>query len=109
MTPRPMNPAQRYLASFPADAVVEFPVLGLDVVDTHLHSAALHGEGGGSGLGYGATAGEARTGALGEMAEAVLSARGLAGAPRAGSRTPARWRSRRAARTTTIACCSGCR
>jgi ribosomal protein S12 methylthiotransferase accessory factor len=77
-----MNPAQRYLASFPADAVVEFPVLGLDVVDTHLHSAALHGEGGGSGLGYGATAGEARTSALGEMAEAVLSARGLAGAPR---------------------------
>jgi ribosomal protein S12 methylthiotransferase accessory factor len=79
------TPPERYLASFPAGAVVEFPVVGLDVLDTPLHSAALHpspGHPGGSGLGYGATPEEARTGALGEMAEAALSARALAATPR---------------------------
>jgi YcaO-like protein with predicted kinase domain len=76
---------ERYLASFPAGRVVEFPVVGLDVLDVPLHSAALPASPahpGGSGLGYGATAEEARTGALGEMAEMALSTRALAGAPR---------------------------
>lgn len=71
--------ARRYLASFP-DEVVEFPVVGLDVLDVPLHSAALPGSArhpGGSGLGYGATAEQARTGALGEMAEMALSVRAL--------------------------------
>ena len=36
-----MSAADRYLASFPAGAVVEFPVVGLDVLDAPLHSAAL--------------------------------------------------------------------
>jgi ribosomal protein S12 methylthiotransferase accessory factor len=79
------TPPERYLASFPAGAVVEFPVVGLDVLDVPLHSAALHPSPrhpGGSGLGYGATPEEARTGALGEMAEAALSARALAATPR---------------------------
>jgi ribosomal protein S12 methylthiotransferase accessory factor YcaO len=74
----------RYLASFP-DEVVEFPVVGLDVLDVPLHSAALPASPrhpGGSGLGYGATAEEARTGALGEMAEMALSTRALAGLSR---------------------------
>ena len=86
MTPCPkLGPAQRYLASFPPGEVVEFPVVGLDVLDVPLHSAALPASPrhpGGSGLGYGATAEEARTGALGEMAEMALSTRALAGAPR---------------------------
>lgn len=73
--------AERYLASFPP-GVVEFPVLGMDVLEVHLHSAALPGGAGGSGLGYGATAEEARTGALGEMAEMVLSAAALQPRPR---------------------------
>jgi ribosomal protein S12 methylthiotransferase accessory factor len=94
------TPPERYLASFPAGPVVEFPVVGLDVLDVPLHSAALHPSPqhpspqhpspqhpspqhpGGSGLGYGATPEEARTGALGEMAEAALSARALAATPR---------------------------
>lgn len=86
-TPAPTGhgtPAQRYLAAFPPE-VVEFPVLGLDVLDVHLHSAALGTSPrspGGSGLGYGATAEEARTGALGEMAEMVLSVGALAGRAR---------------------------
>jgi ribosomal protein S12 methylthiotransferase accessory factor YcaO len=76
---------ERYLASFPPGEVVEFPVVGLDVLDVPLHSAALPASPrhpGGSGLCYGATAAEARTGALGEMAEMALSTRALAGAPR---------------------------
>ena len=73
--------AERYLASFPP-GVVEFPVVGMDVLEVHLHSAALPGGAGGSGLGYGATAEEARTGALGEMAEMVLSAAALQPRPR---------------------------
>lgn len=80
-----MRAPERYLGSFPGGEVVEFPVVGLDVLDAHLHSAALHASPrhpGGSGLGYGATPDEARTGALGEMAEAALSARALTGAPR---------------------------
>ena len=78
------TPVQRYLASFPGE-VVEFPVVGLDVLDVPLHSAALSASPrhpGGSGLGYGATADEARTGALGEMAEMALSTRALAGVSR---------------------------
>jgi YcaO-like protein with predicted kinase domain len=77
--------ADRYLASFPPGEVVEFPVVGLDVLDVPLHSAALPASPahpGGSGLGYGATREEARTGALGEMAEMALSTRALATVPR---------------------------
>ena len=80
-----MTASERYLASFPPGEVVEFLVAGLDVLDVPLHSAALPASPrhpGGSGLGYGATAEEARTGALGEMAEMALSTRALAGAPR---------------------------
>jgi ribosomal protein S12 methylthiotransferase accessory factor len=80
-----MSAPDRYLASFPPGEVVEFPVVGLDVLDVELHNAALPTTSrhpGGSGLGYGATREEARTGALGEMAEMALSARALAGAPR---------------------------
>lgn len=79
-----MTPAERYLASFP-DGVVEFPVVGLDPLDVPLHSAALPASPrhpGGSGLGYGATPEQARTGALGEMAEMALSTRRLATVPR---------------------------
>jgi YcaO-like protein with predicted kinase domain len=68
---------ERYLASFPPE-VVEFPVTGLDVLNVPLHNAALPTSPrhpGGSGLGYGATTEEARTGALGEMAEMALSVR----------------------------------
>ncbi|MCW2608131.1 MAG: hypothetical protein JWO60_2824 [Frankiales bacterium] len=75
-----VTPADRYLASFP-DGVVEFPITGLDPLDVPLHSAALPptaAHPGGSGLGYGATAEQARTGALGEMAEMALSTRKLA-------------------------------
>ncbi len=75
----PAGPASRYLASFP-DRLVEFPIRDLDPLDVPLHSAALPGgpdHSGGSGLGYGATAEEARVGALGEMAEMALSARRL--------------------------------
>lgn len=86
MTASPeMDPAQRYLASFPQGEVVEFRAAGLDVLDVPLHSAALPASvrhPGGSGLGYGATPEEARTGALGEMAEMALSTRALAGAVR---------------------------
>ena len=74
-----MNPAQRYLDSYP-QGVDEFGVVGLDVLDVHLYSAGLldaaPGEGG-TGLGYGASQDEARVGALGEMTEMVLSARAL--------------------------------
>jgi ribosomal protein S12 methylthiotransferase accessory factor len=80
-----MSAVDRYLASFPPGEVVEFPVVGLDVLDVPLHSAALPASPrhpGGSGLGYGATREEARTGALGEMAEMALSTRALADTPR---------------------------
>jgi YcaO-like protein with predicted kinase domain len=69
--------SQRYRDSFPTP-VDEFAVDGLDVLDVPLHSAVLPtsaGHPGGSGLGYGATREEARTGALGEMAEMALSIR----------------------------------
>ncbi|RFU22907.1 YcaO-like family protein [Geodermatophilus marinus] len=78
-----MTPAERYRASFPP--VEEFAVEGLDVLDVPLHSAFLvdsPAHAGGSGLGYGATREEARTGALGEMAEMALSARALSARPR---------------------------
>ncbi|WP_369130004.1 YcaO-like family protein [Modestobacter roseus] len=79
-----MSTAQRYLASFPP-GVEEFPIEGLDVLDVPLHSAFLSStpdHPGGSGLGYGATREEARTGALGEMAEMALSVRAHAGLDR---------------------------
>ena len=79
-----MTPSERYLASFPP-GVVEFAVRGLDVLDVPLHSAALQGSAahpGGSGIGYGATQEQARTGALGEMAEMALSVRAHQGAER---------------------------
>ena len=79
-----MTPSQRYLASFPPQ-VVEFAVTGLDVLDVPLHSAALADSPrhpGGSGLGYGADREQARTGALGEMAEMALSVRRHTGAER---------------------------
>lgn len=72
-----MNASARYLASFPPE-VVEFSILGLDVLEVPLHSATLATSSrhpGGSGLGYGVTAEQARTGALGEMAEMALSGR----------------------------------
>ncbi len=72
-----MNASERYLASFPPE-VVEFPILGLDILDVPVHSAVLTTSSrhpGGGGLGYGATAEQARTGALGEMAEMALSVR----------------------------------
>ncbi|MCV2489631.1 YcaO-like family protein [Geodermatophilus sp. YIM 151500] len=79
------SPAERYLASFPA-GVQEFPVTGIDpAVDVPLHSAVLPASAahpGGSGLGYGASPEEARTGALGEMAEMALSVRAHASAVR---------------------------
>ncbi|WP_409332618.1 YcaO-like family protein [Trujillonella humicola] len=71
------TPSQRYRDSFPVP-VEEFAIEGLDVLDVPLHSAVLPttpGHPGGSGLGYGATREEARTGALGEMAEMALSVR----------------------------------
>lgn len=78
------DPVARYLASFPP-RLQEFAVRGLDPLDVPLHSAAV-AEGpdcpAGSGLGYGATPEEARTGALGEMAEMALSTRSLAGRER---------------------------
>lgn len=76
--------SQRYLDSFPG--VDEFAIAGLDVLDVPLHSAVLPTSpqypGGGSGLGYGATREEARTGALGEMAEMALSLRAHQGIER---------------------------
>ena len=82
MLTTPEMAAERYLASFPAGRVEEFPVRGLDELDVPLHSAAIPAgpdHPGGSGLGYGATPEAARTGALGEMAEMALSTRALAG------------------------------
>jgi len=79
-----VTPSERYLASFPP-GVVDFAVTGLDVLDVPLHSAFLPGSPahpGGSGLGYGATTEQARTGALGEMAEMALSVRAHQGAVR---------------------------
>ena len=79
-----MTPSQRYAAAF-SDSLEDFPVGGIDPLDVALHSAVLHGTPdrlGGSGLGYGATLEQARTGALGEMAEMALSARALAGVER---------------------------
>ena len=79
-----MTPVERYLASFPA-RLQEFPIRGLDPLDVPLHSAAVAAGPdcpAGSGLGYGATPEEARTGALGEMAEMALSTRSLAGRER---------------------------
>jgi ribosomal protein S12 methylthiotransferase accessory factor len=76
--------SQRYLDSFPTP-VDEFAVEGLDVLDVPLHSAVLtptREHPGGSGLGYGATREEARTGALGEMAEMALSLRAHQGVVR---------------------------
>ena len=75
-----MTPAERYLASFPP-RLVEFGIRGLDPLDVPLHSAAVAAGPdcpAGSGLGYGATAEQARVGALGEMAEMALSTRSLA-------------------------------
>lgn len=72
-----MNASERYLASFPPE-VVEFPILGLDVLDVPVYSALLATSSrhpGGGGIGYGATAEQARAGALGEMAEMALSVR----------------------------------
>ncbi len=86
--------AERYLASFPAGQVQEFRIQGLDLLDVPLHSASLTSDASlssarsleaseqhpaGSGLGYGATPEQARTGALGEMAEMALSTLSLAG------------------------------
>ncbi|SNS27602.1 ribosomal protein S12 methylthiotransferase accessory factor [Geodermatophilus pulveris] len=79
-----LTASQRYLDSFPAP-VDEFAIEGLDVLDVPLHSAVLTpspAHPGGSGLGYGATREEARTGALGEMAEMALSLRAHQGVQR---------------------------
>jgi len=79
-----LTASQRYLDSFPTP-VDEFAIEGLDVLDVPLHSAVLPPSPqhpGGSGLGYGATREEARTGALGEMAEMALSLRAHQGVQR---------------------------
>ncbi|MFW3169873.1 YcaO-like family protein [Geodermatophilus sp. CPCC 206100] len=79
-----LTAAQRYLDSFPG-TVDEFAIEGLDVLDVPLHSAVLPttaAHPGGSGLGYGATREEARTGALGELAEMALSVRAHQGVER---------------------------
>ncbi|SHN64318.1 ribosomal protein S12 methylthiotransferase accessory factor [Geodermatophilus obscurus] len=79
-----LTASQRYLDSFPT-AVDEFAIEGLDVLDVPLHSAVLAPSPehpGGSGLGYGATREEARTGAMGEMAEMALSLRAHQGVER---------------------------
>jgi ribosomal protein S12 methylthiotransferase accessory factor len=71
------TPSQRYRDSFPTP-VEDFAIEGIDVLDVPLHSAVLPPSElhpGGSGLGYGATREEARTGAMGEMAEMALSLR----------------------------------
>jgi YcaO-like protein with predicted kinase domain len=76
--------SQRYRDSFPTP-VDEFAIEGLDVLDVPLHSAVLPPSPehpGGSGLGYGATREEARTGALGELAEMALSLRAHQGVER---------------------------
>jgi YcaO-like protein with predicted kinase domain len=76
--------SRRYLDSFPP-GVEDFAIEGLDSLDVPLHSAFLSSSTahpGGSGLGYGATREEARTGALGEMAEMALSIRAHQGVPR---------------------------
>src|SRR3712207_3519954 len=73
VTTTELTASQRYLDSFPTP-VHEFAIEGLDVLDVPLHSAVLPPSAkhpGGSGLGYGATREEARTGALGEMAEKI--------------------------------------
>ncbi len=79
-----VSTSQRYLDSYPAP-VEEFAIEGLDVLDVPLHSAVLttsEAHPGGSGLGYGATREEARTGALGEMSEMALSVRAHQGVSR---------------------------
>ena len=79
-----LTASQRYLDSFPG-SVEEFAIEGLDVLDVPLHRAVLPPgtqHPGGSGLGYGATREEARTGALGEMAEMALSLRAHRGVER---------------------------
>ena len=79
-----LTASQRYRDSFP-HPVDEFAIEGLDVLDVPLHSAVLTTSPehpGGSGLGYGATREEARTGALGEMAEMALSLRAHQGVER---------------------------
>ncbi|WNV76507.1 YcaO-like family protein [Geodermatophilus sp. DSM 44513] len=84
MTTTEVTPSQRYRDSFPTP-VDEFAIEGLDVLDVPLHSAVLAptpAHPGGSGLGYGATREEARTGALGEMAEMALSLRAHQGVQR---------------------------
>ena len=84
MTTTELTASQRYLDSFPTP-VDEFAIEGLDVLDVPLHSAVLPASPehpGGSGLGYGATREEARTGALGEMAEMALSLRAHQGVER---------------------------
>lgn len=78
------TPSERYTASYPP-GVEDFAIEGLDVLDVPLHSAFLTSSPehpGGSGLGYGATREEARTGALGEMSEMALSIRAHAGVER---------------------------
>ncbi len=77
MTTTEVTPSQRYRDSFPTP-VEDFAIEGIDVLDVPLHSAVLPPSDqhpGGSGLGYGATREEARTGAMGEMAEMALSLR----------------------------------
>ncbi|MEX5718059.1 YcaO-like family protein [Geodermatophilus maliterrae] len=85
MTAVEVTPSQRYRDSFPAP-VEDFAIEGIDVLDVPLHSAVLTTSAthpGGSGLGYGATREEARTGAMGEMAEMALSLRAHQGVSRA--------------------------
>ena len=75
----------RYLALFPPGEVVEFPAVGLDVPRRRAAQRRPADDlpaPGRQRVGHGATREEARTGALGEMAEMALSARALVGAPR---------------------------
>ncbi|SNS51661.1 ribosomal protein S12 methylthiotransferase accessory factor [Geodermatophilus saharensis] len=84
MTTTEVTPSQRYRDSFPTP-VEDFAIEGIDVLDVPLHSAVLppsERHPGGSGLGYGATREEARTGGMGEMAEMALSLRAHRGVQR---------------------------
>jgi len=74
-----------YLAALPTGEVEEFPVEGMDAVACAVWSVTLHpgpGSAGAGGHGYGASALEARVGALGELTEVTRSAATLGPRPR---------------------------
>ncbi|SDQ22037.1 YcaO-like family protein [Quadrisphaera sp. DSM 44207] len=78
------SPADVYREHLPPGRGEEFALDGLDRVGVPVHAVRLIGAGGlgGAGIGYGATREDARTGAHGELAEAVLPKAGAAGRER---------------------------